>query len=243
MTSYTTPSLILRHALAATIATLFSACETPRYVACYGFDRHDSVAVRIVEVASSSGTYPLETPMSYLAPPTPSSCLGFDGVTAGGILVIEDIELANKASRGVQCSTPLGDILLDEHTQIRTIRDQKATDYPYTATIGGDVFGGVGTVAPGTTVETCSGTWVLATYPRGLFLAHWGDDGFLHPDPSSPDWLDEYTFDQLSPGSEPPVVIVRTFVVDEGTACPALGVESGPFTCGDVFSGYYEPAP
>jgi hypothetical protein len=231
---------MLRCALAAIFAIAIAACEKPRYIACYGFDRLDSVAVRLFEVASPTGTYPLRNPDSYLEFPTPPSCGGFDGLSVGDAVVVTDIEIANKVSISVLCSTPVGNIALEEETMVTSLGD----DWDgMVLAVGGKVQGGVATIAPDTVVAGCSGSWTFATFPLGITFAHVDPDGFVRPDPSTPDWPDEYTFDQLSPGSEPPVVIVRTFVVDEGTACPALGVESGPFTCGDVFSGYYEPAP
>ncbi len=222
---------------AAALLFLGGSCTTIEFNPCFGMERYESIGVELVEAASPTGTYSLANPATYLIPTSAPTCAGFDGLDAGDSVVFSDVELANKIRPSQNCSTPVGDVVLDGELVAETLREESVVGYPYTLLQGGASEGGVGAAAPNTTIAGCTGTWTLATYPLGIVFEH--SDVFI----DSPEWLDDYTFDPLSPGTKPPVVIVRTFVVDEGTPCPALGVEAGPFTCGDVFSGYYEPVP
>lgn len=194
---------------------------------CFGFDRHPSIAVHLREVASETGYYWSPTPEASAR--FSSSCMGFDGVVAGGTYTFSSVDLA-VATRS--CSMPVADVTGPGIGTVSTLRNSAAA----TAYRRSDAPGPT-TVSVGTTIAGCQGKWIFTTEPYGL--------AFRYPSESlsSSHWPDSQLFDQLTPGASPPVVIVREFVVDDAASCPALGLPQGEFGCSDVFSGYYEMAP
>ena len=103
------------------------------------------------------------------------------------------------------------------------------------------LFMGPGAIAPYSEIAGCTGTWTFSTFPVGIMNAHVSPDGFDYSQVESAAWSDEWLFDALTPGSEPPVLIIRTFKLNFGTTCPALS--EGVTECEDIFAGYYVRAP
>jgi hypothetical protein len=221
---------------ACLFGSFFSACflipaNTKHFEPCYGIPQQARLAVHLVETASeTSGVYVVVNPDGKL-PVGIASCEGFDGVAAGGTYTFADFDLAERVL-GHQCSLPVADIDIDGVGTISTARGPDAAN-SYSARGGGALELGATTVSVSTTISGCSGQWIFGTFPYGIAR--------LHTNSQENDlWADDYLFDQLSPGSDAPVVIMRYFRVDEGTTCSAL--PPSVVECADLFSGYYERA-
>jgi hypothetical protein len=216
----------------ALVLTLFTtgACVRLDYVDCYAMEDRGAMAIHLVEYGT--GVYMLEDLEVYRPhDDVTASCEGFDGVEPGITLEFSNIGIVQKVPRS-QCSFFPADVALGDETLVGSI-DPHDVGRLGSRTLRG-VESGPATVAVGATVAGCTGTWALITAPVGLVWTQ------KIPPQSIEEWTDEVLFDRLTPGGPPPVVVVREFLVDDGTSCPALGGTTG---CVDVFSAYYEPAP